>query len=152
MQWGDVSFTSEAVGEFLSGQTNSNTVSKSLKKLFNFNSTSVVSDNEVAADETNKGIMDSRYTTIQYLVDQFTSDPTAENYNDLHSELSLVEKIQRKFTQISEKYSLTGSSNALNTNFDCYSNAISHFETSCGRIPDSQLSNLKYLYDFCAKP
>jgi len=65
MQWGDVSFTSEAIGEFLSGETKSSTVSNNLKKLFNFKSNNVVSDNDVAADETtNKGIMDSRYTTI----------------------------------------------------------------------------------------
>lgn len=118
MQWGDLSFTSEAVGDYLSGEDTS------AKKVTNFLRSYFSYENKNLFTQPKKGLLDSRQATLNYLLNKFTNKPSAENYKELNSELSLVEKFTRKFKQFSDKFVLKGASNTSTTNFECYANLI----------------------------
>ncbi|EAR87482.1 peptidase C13 family protein (macronuclear) [Tetrahymena thermophila SB210] len=146
MQWGDLEFTSEPVGDYLSGSTTpSKKVNNYLRAFFAYG------NEENIFNQPKKGLLNSRQATLNYLLNKFQSKPTSENFQELSEALKLVEKFARKFVQFAEKFVLKGSSNALTTNFSCYSNLIDQFESTCGKVPESKLGELKYFYEFCGQ-
>lgn len=74
MQWGDVSFTSEPIGDYLSGTTSSSStpvkVHNMLRSFFTYE------NKENFAAQPKKGLLDSRQATINYLLNKFTVNPS----------------------------------------------------------------------------
>lgn len=91
MQWGDLTFTSEAVGDYLSGEdTSSKKVTNYLRSFFAY-------ENKNLFSQPKNGLLNSRQATLNYLLNKFTNKPSAENFKELNSALSMVEKFGRKF-------------------------------------------------------
>lgn len=101
LQWGDLTFTSEATGDFLTGSTDSSSVSKNFMNIFKFKSTPMT-------PKPVEGLMDSRKVTVQYFLNQFAATPTTENLEILTAELKSIEKFERKFTALAEEFGLSG--------------------------------------------
>lgn len=82
MQWGDLDFTSESVGDYLSGTTDNTNLTEriatSLRSLFNFKRSATP-----MKDQPKTGLLDSRKVPLAFLTDQYTQNPTQENYDAL---------------------------------------------------------------------
>lgn len=149
MQWGDVSFTLEATGDYLSGTTNAlpaESVEASIRRIVDWK----FIKNRVMPKIT--GLLESRQVKMQYLVDEFHALPSTENFLALQSEIKSIEKFARKFEQISSKFLTESAVGVQTTDFECYASAIDTMTEQCGKIPDSLFGNLKSLYTFCANP
>lgn len=74
MQWGDVTFTSEALGDYLSGEDSSvKKVTNYLRSYFKYEDANIFA-------QPKKGLLDSRQATLNYLLNKFTVNPSTANF------------------------------------------------------------------------
>lgn len=81
MQWGDLTFTSEALGDYLSGEDSSTKkVTNYLRAFFKYEDANLFA-------QPKKGLLDSRQATLNYLLNKFTSSPSTANFQELNAAL-----------------------------------------------------------------
>ncbi|KAL4453128.1 hypothetical protein ABPG74_015359 [Tetrahymena malaccensis] len=164
MQWGDLSFTSEPVSDFLTSTTSSKkSLKASLMSFFNFSSPSMrkVKDESIIEHEeegihNHDSLVNNRKAKISTLLHLYTTSPSTQNFEKLNLELHDDQKFQNYFDQIQTRFGLQNADletagSQSGTNFTCYKTLVESFESKCGKTPESQLSSLSYFYQFCQR-
>ena len=137
MQWGDVSFTSEPIGNFLG--LKKQTVGGFLNKVKGFFK---------KERHMRSASIDQRDIKLQYFVNKFQKNPTEENYAALNELLNKIKTTNTAFKGIKNTFNLSGVTSST-TNFTCYKKAVAAFEGSCGKVDESNLSQMRYLFEIC---
>ncbi|KAL4497182.1 hypothetical protein ABPG72_019502 [Tetrahymena utriculariae] len=158
MQWGDLSFVSEPVADFLSAKSSpSKSLKSALLSLFNFSSNPSMrrvnhteeDENEIHAHES---FVDARKAKISTFLHQYIQAPSTENFQKLNVELHNDQKFQTYFDAIKTKKGEQVSNDIYgSTDFACYKNLIEAFENKCGEVPESQYSGFRHLYEICGR-
>ncbi|EAR86978.1 peptidase C13 family protein (macronuclear) [Tetrahymena thermophila SB210] len=159
MQWGDLSYVSEPVADFLSAKSSaSQSLKSALLGLFNFssrpsmrriNQTEEEEDNDIHSHES---FVDARKAKISTFLHQYIHTPSAENFEMLNVELHNDQKFQTFFDTIKmKKGDIVSNDVYATTDFACYKNLIEAFENKCGEVPESQYSGFRHLYDICGR-
>lgn len=126
MQYGDLSFQSEPVSNFVGNQ----------KK-----AASVQSDVEGAT-------VSSRDAKLMYLVTRHSRLMSSESQDELNAEIESRRRYDDLFTAI--KLAVGKPARAATTDFNCYKDMIDSLEEVCGRTSDYGLKYFRHLYDLCA--
>jgi len=126
MQYGDLSFLSEPVSNFIGSQKKS------------------VSIESNAAGST----VSSRDAKLMYLVTRHSRLMSGETQDELNAEILSRRLYDDLFTEIQ---TIVGKpAKASTTDFDCYKDMIDSLEEVCGHTSDYGLKYFRHLYDICA--
>lgn len=139
MQWGDLTFTNEAIGVF-QGEGSQN--DKFLKKVMGFFSHGTSGLQRVSVN--------ARDVEVNFWLQQFNKDKSDEEaYSKLLWELATTRKFKQVFDKFNQHYKISGIYSGT-TNFECYQTLISELHAKCGKVNDQSTANFKYLFQFCA--
>jgi legumain len=126
MQYGDLSFQSESVSNFIGNQRKS----------------------AVSVPETEGATVSSRDAKLMYLVTRHSRLMSSETQDELNAEIKSRRLYDDLFTAI--KLAVGKPAKAENTDFNCYKDMIDSLEEVCGRTTDYGLKYFRHLYDLCA--
>ena len=126
MQYGDLSFQSETVNNFVGSQ----------KK-------SVATPSDVEGSTVS-----SRDAKLMYLVNRHSRLMSSETQDELNEEIKSRRIYDDLFTEI--KTTVGKPSKAETTDFNCYKDMIDSLEEVCGRTSDYGLKYFRHLFDLCA--
>lgn len=93
MQWGDLSFTSQPVSDFLSSAVPTKTLTAAFKRFFNFASSPSFRKHSAQEESSEHGIhahdkyIDSRKAKISALLHAYTQSPSTESFEKLNEEM-----------------------------------------------------------------
>ena len=128
MQYGDLSFTSESVNNFVGNQKA--TVAQEERKASTF--------------------VSSRDNLLAYLINRHNKLNNKRTQAALNREINSRKMYDRIFRVVSNMPGKT-LKKAETTDFECYKTAISTLEKGCGRTSDYGLKYFRNLYDICAE-
>ena len=129
MQWGDLSFTSETVSNFVG----------SAKK-------AVTDKTERAQGST----VDSRDAKLMYLITRHARLMTSTSQDELNEEIMSRRRYDDIFHEIKQVVGVPERANE--TEHECYKDMIDTLEAACGRTSDYGLKYFRRLFDICACP
>lgn len=114
LQWGDMSFATDVIGEFVS-------VSKKAEKnLINLRrSTFRFFERGLIG-----GTVSSRFATVRMLSEIYAREKTPESLAELQQEMKSMQRFDDIFFHFQEKLQLTGEYDAYKLNFDCNRESI----------------------------
>jgi legumain len=126
MQYGDLSFTTEPVSNFIGSQKKS-----------------------VAIGARQEGSsVHSRDNKLMFLINRHSKHMNGETQDELNQEISSRRMYDEMFAELQ---TVTGTPNmATQTDFECYQDMIETMESACGRTSDYGLKYFRNLYDLCA--
>ena len=129
MQYGDLSFGSEAASNFVGkGKTGI---------------TEALNDDRGSA-------VDSRDAHLMYLINRHATQLSAESQDELNKEILSRKLYDTTFKQVKD---IVGQlPTAETTDFDCYKDLIESFENVCGKTSDYGLKYFRVFYDICNCP
>lgn len=129
MQWGDLSFTSETVNNFVG----------SIQKV------------KTERVERPQGTsVDSRDAKLMFLINRHARLMTSSTQDELNEEIMSRRRYDDIFHEIQE---VVGSpEKADQTEHECYKDMIDTLEAACGRTSDYGLKYFRRLFDICACP
>jgi len=127
MQYGDLSFTTEASADFVGNQH-----------------AKVESEDLVNA---RKSIVDSRDIKLHYLINKHSNELTINSMNELNVEILDRKFFDDVFSGI-EKF-IQHNGFATNTDFECYQDLINFYELNCGKFSDYGMKYMRSFYDAC---
>jgi legumain len=128
MQYGDLSFNSEAGSNFV-GKGNNPSALKT---------------------ETQGSIVNSRDVKLMYLINRHATLLSAESQDELNKEILSRKLYDTTFKQV--KNIVGQIATAETTDFDCYKDMIESFENVCGKTSDYGLKYFRVFYDICNCP
>jgi len=155
LQFGDLSFTNEAIGNFESvlgaAQNKTENFWKSLKKYGKDIVKDAVHWDEATAYEKNSFAVDSRDIKLHYLYYQVKEDPSVENMNALQEELKFRTEIDKLFNEMFPVHMDAVKNNATPnpTEFDCLRDLMDQYDNMCVKFDDYSLKWVKALVAEC---
>lgn len=149
LQWGDLTWTSDSVGEFESGK---NMKKHSMWTQFKHEGKKFIKSymNQDEIDRKNANAVDSRDNTLHMLYNRVMNDPSEENHKALQAEIDHRIKIDKLFNDVLGHHmeAFNASATPLPTEWECYKYLIEKFEDHCGKASDY---TLKYFKTFVAE-
>jgi legumain len=153
LQFGDLTFTSEPIGNFESGNDSTNTPKfwSQFKRIGKNVLKDVTNWEEAASTRKNEFAVDSRDINLHYLYNMVMSDPTIENNEALQAELNHRMTVDLQFAKMFPTHvdAVKNNTTPLPTDFECYRRLISTYEMECGAISDYSLKYMKYFVAEC---
>lgn len=139
MQWGDVSFTSEPVSDFI-GPSHPSLINlrkprRSLDNLFWRTSSS----------------MDSRLMKIQILTEIYKREKTSEAEKEMREEMIDMQRHDNIFSPLIKRLHLTGDYEPRAMNYECMRSVMDNHTEKCGRLSDYGLTYAKYYAEACER-
>lgn len=113
MQWGDLSFQSDRVGDYISGST---------PRSFNLRLANFIGN--FGAKKVEGAKMNSRTMKLQSLSAIYARDHSQAVFKEMVEEIASMKKYDAVFTHLSEKLSLDGQFNEKEINFECLRPAV----------------------------
>jgi legumain len=151
LQWGDLTFTKDPIGEFEATTTPSNQFWWKVRKWGN----KQLSKAEAAFDKKfgeDKGAfaVDSRDIQLHYLYNLVAQDPSVENHQALKDEVDKRIRTDEFFSTFYAQHweAMQAGTTPLPTDFDCYRTLSDTYETFCEPMDDY---SLKYMKAFVAE-
>lgn len=127
MQYGDLSFTSEPVSNFIGNQKKKSVATGARTQGSSFH---------------------SRDNKLMYLINRHSMHMNDDTQEELNQEINSRRMYDEMFAELQ---STMGTPNMANdTDFECYQDMIETMEASCGRTSDYGLKYFRNLYDLCA--
>lgn len=155
LQWGEVDFTSEPIGDFESGnfgeQKKAQDWWKALKKVGKHFIKDVTDWDRISAKAKNDFAVDSRDVNLHYLYYRVKEDPSMENMKALQEELKFRTEIDNFFkTTFPTHAEAVANGTVPNpTDFDCLRSLIDQYEDKCTKLEDYSLKWVKYFVAEC---
>ena len=135
MQWGDLSFQSDVIGNYVSGSTPSViNLRRRIGRLWKKQSV---------------GSVDSRHVKIQTLTSIFKREKTEESYKEMQEEMKSMQRIDKMFAPYVEAKQLTGAYDPYKIQFECMREVLTSVEERCGRLSDYGLIYVKFIAEGC---
>jgi hypothetical protein len=134
MQWGDLSFQSDKVGDFVAGKT---------PRTFNLRLANIVGNFGTKRVEAAK--MNSRTMKLQSLSAIYAREHSPEVFNEMMEEIASMKKYDSNFNRFNEKLSLDGKFDEANIKFECLRPAVENYEAKCGKFSDYGLKFVRNL-------
>lgn len=125
-QYGDLSFVSESIGDFIGNGSGSGK-----------------SGRGVLPEETK--MVDSRDVKLIYLISLHAEEQSEESMRELNKEILM----RKHYDDLFEKIGVLYQGVADDTDFACYSELIEHFESFCGETTDYGYKYYRAMYDIC---
>lgn len=127
-QYGDLSFVSEQIGNFVGNKGKKADVGET--------------------SETARSLVDSRDVMLMYLVNRHSRNMNADTQSELNKEIASRRFFDETFQSIK---TLVGAlPKVTDTDFECYKDMIDTFEAACGKTTDYGLKYLRVFYNICA--
>lgn len=125
MQYGDLSFQSESVSNFVGNQKKS-----------------------VRVAEEQGATVSSRDVKLMYLINRHARLMSSESQDELNEEIKSRRMYDDLFAELKVKVGTPAKADT--TDFSCYKDMIESMEEVCGRTTDYGLKYFRQLYDLCA--
>jgi legumain len=151
LQWGDLKWTTDPIGEF---ESNKNMNNVDLWKYFELQGKQFIKDMiEYDADEIakkNNGAVDSRDNMLHYLYNRVMANPSIENQEALQAEIAHRMKVDKFFNDVFPHHmeAVHSGKTPLPTDFECYRYLVENYERMCEPASDY---TLKYFKTFVAE-
>ena len=151
LQWGELDWTNEPIGEFESAKTMKKA---GLWKVLKHEGKQLAKDllewDAAEIDRKNTFAVDSRDNQLHYLYGQVMINPSEENQRALQAEIDHRLRVDTIFEQAFGHHmeAIKGNKTPLPTDFDCYRKLIATYEEKCGEVSDY---TLKYFKAFVAE-
>jgi legumain len=143
LQWGDLKFTSEPIGNFESGNDaeESKKFWKNLKHLGKNLLKDIVKWDEVSAFDKTTSAVDSRDVKLHYFYNKVQEDPSIENINALQAELTHRTEVDKKMQTLFPAHfeAAKARTTPLPTEMDCLRDIIDQYENHCEKLDDYSL-------------
>ena len=141
MQWGDLSFQDDHIGEYMS-------VKKSTNK--NFNGMRFIRPiRRMGTKKAKDSVMNSRTMKLQSLSAIYALEHSSETLAQMVEEITSMSKYEHIFKSFSEKLNVSGKYDVKKINFECLKASVDHFEAKCERFSDFGLGFIKYFSHAC---
>ena len=141
MQWGDLSFQDDKIGEYLSYK-------KSGKN--NFNAMRFMRPiRRMGTMKAKDSVMNSRTMKLQSLSAIYALEHSSETLAQMVDEITSMSKYEQIFRRFSEKLKVSGEYDVKKINFECLKTSVDHFEAKCERFSDFGLGFIKYFSHAC---
>eukprot|EP00355_Strombidium_rassoulzadegani_P007782 CAMPEP_0168616594 /NCGR_PEP_ID=MMETSP0449_2-20121227/5106_1 /TAXON_ID=1082188 /ORGANISM="Strombidium rassoulzadegani, Strain ras09" /LENGTH=438 /DNA_ID=CAMNT_0008657381 /DNA_START=54 /DNA_END=1370 /DNA_ORIENTATION=- len=151
LQWGELDWTNEIIGDFESGLKQSepdfwhvlrSAGKKMIKETFDLNKWEIERKNSFAVD--------SRDVKLHFFYNQVMNDPSEENQKALQDEIAHRMKMDKTFEEAFPNHmdAIKAGTTPLPTDFDCLRKLIATFEEKCEPLDDY---SLKYVKAFVAE-
>jgi legumain len=138
MQWGDLSFADDKIGDFLTG-------SKHVSSNFRF----IRPVERVGAKTMDESVMDSRTNKLQSLAAIYAREHSPEIFEEMTAEIESMQTFEAIFRRLSSALGVDGKYNPRDIKFDCLRATVDGFEEKCGKFTDYGLGFIKYLSHSC---
>lgn len=137
MQWGDLSFQSDKVGDFTAG-------AKSLQNTLRF----IRPIQRVGSRHLQGGNMNSRTMKLQSLSALYARDHSQDTFQEMVAEMASMQRLDSTFSALQKRLSL-GSTYNPDINFDCLRATVEAYEQKCGKLSDYGLQYVKHFAIAC---
>ena len=138
MQWGDLSYQSEAIGNYMSGPSRPSNNLRFLKPI-----------RRMGTKNGKESVMNSRTMKLQSLSAIYAREKSPETLAEMVDEIASMKKFDTVFKRVEESLGVSGQYDAYNINFDCLRATVDGYETKCGKFTDYGLDYIKYLAHAC---
>jgi legumain len=138
MQWGDLSFQSDKVGDFTAG-------TKSIQNNLRF----IRPIQRVGAKHTQGGNMNSRTMKLQSLSALYARDHSQETFQEMVAEMASMQRLDSTFSTLQKRLSLTTATYSPDINFNCLRSTVEAYEQKCGKLSDYGLQYVKHFAIAC---
>lgn len=135
MKYGDMSFTSEVVGNFQGTCDSTATLSNFLRR-----------PHKKAEDTREYASIDSRDAKLDYLYNKYLRTQLPEDAQELQDEITKRSAIEQRFSYLRAAAGIQFEEKQLVKDFDCYKSVITAYEEQCGRDE----YDLKFFNNFVA--
>ena len=154
LQWGDVSFTKEPIGNFESGADALVKKQKWWKELKHVGKQflkDVTEWDKWTAVEQNDSAVDARDITLHYMYAKVQEDPTEENMENLMKELAKRTQIEKEFQAMFPRHieAVGNKTVPLPTDFACYRKLVNTYTEACGEADEYALKFFHYFVAEC---
>ncbi len=139
MQWGDLSFQSDKVGDFVSSPKKSSSNLRTIKPIRRVGQKP---QSEVAK-------MNSRTMRLQSLSAIYAREHSPEVFKEMMQEMASMERYDSTFKAFDQKLKLDGTYDTANINFSCLREVIDTYEQRCGKLSDYGLMYVKNFVEAC---
>ena len=139
MQWGDMGFKDERIGDFLSAKPgNNNNHMRFIRPI-----------RRVGTKKASESVMNSRTMQLQSLSAIYALEHSAETMTKMVEEITSMAKYESIFRKFNEKVRVSGEYDPKKINFECLKTSIDHFEAKCETFSDFGLGFIKYFAHAC---
>jgi legumain len=154
LQWGELDWTKEPIGDFESGLIDSEGTKdfwnqlKSIGKKF---IKDVSKFDELTSTRKNDFAVDSRDVKLHYLYTMVKEDPSIENMKALQDELAYRTEIDNLFGEMFPVHvdAVKNKTFPAPTEFDCLRQLIDHYEGNCLKLDDYSLKWVASMVSEC---
>ena len=154
LQWGELDFTKETLGNFQAVQDSSPVKEKkSAKQWWHHIKHSakkwISAEAKHIANEFNT--VDSRDVKLHQMYFNVKQNPSVENMNELADELKMRASTDARFTALYPKHleAINNKTTPLPTDFECLRSMINMYETECEKLNDYSLKWVKAFVAEC---
>ena len=137
MQWGDLSFNDDKIGDYV-GQGRSYGNLRFIRPI-----------TRMGTKKAKESVMDSRTMKLQSLSAIYALEHSAETLAEMVEEIESMKTYDSIFKHFKESLQVSGEYDAHNINFDCLKTTIDAFEAKYERFSDYGLSYIKYIAHAC---
>ena len=139
MQWGDLSFNGDKIGEYVAGSKSTN----------NDKLRFIRPIRRMGTKHAKDSVMNSRTMKLQSLSAIYSREHTPETLKEMVAEITSMQKYDNVFSQFSRTLKVSGDYDAKKINFECLKASVDHFETKCEKFSDFGLGFIKYFAHAC---
>jgi legumain len=139
MQWGDLSFQSDKVSEYVAGP-------KQTKNL-----RSILPIPRVGTRKTKYASMNSRTMKLQSLSAIYATERSPEVFREMSEEMASMQRYDTAFKNFDTELKLNGKYDSANIEFECLRTVVDSHEQQCGRLSDYGLQFVKNMAEACEK-
>ena len=155
LQWGELDFTTETIGEF---EASIPMEKKQKKHSFWHNLKHAAKDilqdvlvDQKDVDRKNEFAVDSRDIQLHYLYNLVITEPSRENSEALQKEITHRMAVDQRFETIFPHHveAVKNNTTPLPTDFECYRKLVDTYENSCEKMDEYSLKYMKYFVAEC---
>lgn len=155
LQWGDLSWTSDKIGEFESANFTAESKKSNLWNKVKHIGKNMLKDavhwDEFSSQRKNDFAVDSRDIKLHYLYYRVKEEPSSENMEALQQELKARTELDNVFAEMFPVHMQAIKDNAVPdpTDFDCLRDLVDQFGNKCTNFDDYSLKWIKALVAEC---
>ena len=138
MQWGDLSFNNDKIGDYIGGGKRSYNNLRFIRPI-----------NRIGTKKAKDSVMDSRTMKLQSLSAIYALEHSAETLTEMVQEIESMKTYDSIFKHFSATLHVSGEYDAHNINTECLKTTIDTFEAKYERFTDYGLGKLKYIAHAC---
>jgi legumain len=139
LQWGDLSFQTDKVSDYVAGKKKTN------------NLRTVLPIVRVGRHKGPYASMNSRTMKLQSLSAIYARDHSPELFQQMTQEMASMQKYDSAFKHFDSLLHLDGTYDSAEINYDCLRQAVDAHEQHCGRLSDYGLQFVKNMAEACEK-